>query len=312
MTDYPTFDELPLIEKVGLRHSWDVFGERDDLGTLNFVGPESRVRAAQLVSEGQVVNLDLPLHEPSPPLYSRAPFTHEIFQSGRNSRDDRLEGFFLQGSTQWDGLRHIRAREFGFYGGHVEEFESPEGPLGIEHWVAHGMVGRGVLLDVAAHLESQGASLDPFQEFSISADLLEEVREAQGVSLETGDFLLVRVGWVGRYLQLGETERAELPRPLAFPGLSAGEDIPRFLWDNRVAAVAADNPACEVSPGDPSVGSFHRRTIPMLGLAVGELFVLDELASRCSGLSRWEFMFAASPLNLQGGVGSPANAMAIL
>lgn len=308
----PSFDELPVLEKLGLRHSWHVFGPEDNLGTANFIDSEAIVAAARLVRQGHVVNLTLPLDEPNPPLYSRAAFKHTIFASGKNSRDDQLDGFFLQGSTQWDGLRHIRAREYGFYGGYVGDFVDAEGPLGMEHWVERGLVGRGVLLDVERHVTSRGETLPAFEEFSISADLLSEVAEEQRVELRQGDILLVRVGWVGRYLALDAAQREALPRPLAFPGLSAAEDVPRFLWGNRIAAVAVDNPACEVSPGSPEVGSFHRRTIPMLGLLVGELFVLDGLATLCAQHDRWDFLFSSNPLHLRGAVGSPANAHAIL
>ena len=66
-----------------------------------------------------------------------------------------------------------------------------------------------------------------------------------------------------------------------------------------------------LAPGDPAVGSLHRRLIPMLGFVVGELLDLGPLASLCAADSRWDFMFVAAPLNLPGGVGSPANAVAI-
>jgi kynurenine formamidase len=83
----------------------------------------------------------------------------------------------------------------------------------------------------------------------------------------------------------------------------------RYLWDHRVSFVAADNPAVEARPGHP--GYLHRRLIPMLGIGLGELFVLDALAEDCRADGRYSFFFTAVPLNLPGGVGSPANAFAI-
>jgi hypothetical protein len=53
-------------------------------------------------------------------------------------------------------------------------------------------------------------------------------------------------------------------------GLDASAEMARFLWDKGFAAVAADNPTVEVRPGDPTVGSLHRRLIPALGLPLGE------------------------------------------
>jgi kynurenine formamidase len=86
----------------------------------------------------------------------------------------------------------------------------------------------------------------------------------------------------------------------------------RFLWNHHVSAVCTDNPSVEAAPGDPSVGSLHRRLIPALGMVLGELLELAELAAFCAARGRWEFLFVASPMNLPGGVGSPANAVAVL
>ena len=51
--------------------------------------------------------------------------------------------------------------------------------------------------------------------------------------------------------------------------------------------------------------------IPLLGLAVGEMFVLDALAEACAADGIYEGLFCAAPLNKVGGSGSPANALAI-
>jgi hypothetical protein len=78
-----------------------------------------------------------------------------------------------------------------------------------------------------------------------------------------------------------------------------------------VAALCCDNPAVEVVPGDPTIGSLHRRLIPFLGFALGEMFDLDRLADRCHADGRFTFLFVASPLHVPDGLGSPGNAVAI-
>jgi hypothetical protein len=55
----------------------------------------------------------------------------------------------------------------------------------------------------------------------------------------------------------------------------------------------------------------HRVLIPLLGMALGELWALDELADRGAVDGRWDCMVVAKPLNLTGGAGSPLNAVAI-
>jgi hypothetical protein len=95
-------------------------------------------------------------------------------------------------------------------------------------------------------------------------------------------------------------------------GLAGSEEMSRFLWDSGVAALPCDNPSVEVVPADPAVGSLHRRLIPHLGFAIGELFDFGPLARACRREGRYEFLFTSVPLNVAGAVGSPANAVAIL
>lgn len=305
----PRFDGLPIIEELGLRHAWGVFGEHDRVGTLNRLGPQKVLRAIELVRDGDVFSLDLPLDEPDPPLFGRSPFEHSTYPVTRNDWDERIDSFHPQASSQWDGLSHVRCREFGFYGGTQKDPE-PGGHLGVDAYADHGIVGRGVLLDVDRHLRLEGDSLGSGPT-AITADMLRATAEGQGVNIEPGDVLIVRTGWVGRYLELDEETRTEMAADPVFPGLAADEEMARQLWDWDLAAVCCDNPAVEVRPGDPQVGSLHRRLIPLLGFVLGELFVLDPLAEACASDQRWDFMFIGVPLKLPGGIGSPANSVAI-
>jgi hypothetical protein len=51
--------------------------------------------------------------------------------------------------------------------------------------------------------------------------------------------------------------------------------------------------------------------IPMVGLTLGEIFYLKELAENCADDKVYEFFFCAPPLPIPGAVGSPINPMAI-
>lgn len=48
------------------------------------------------------------------------------------------------------------------------------------------------------------------------------------------------------------------------------------------------------------------------GTPLGELFDLDVLADLCAKNGCWSFFFTSSPLNYEGAVASPPNAIAIL
>lgn len=311
-SDLPTFDQLPMLEELKLRNSWGLFGGSDNLGTLNNIQNAERRNALASVVTGRTVNLTLELNQPNPPLYSRPSYEHVVFATGRNGNDDYVNSFYLQGSTQWDGLRHIRAREFGFYGGLTEQF-TPGGPdLGIEHWAKAGIIGRGVLVDLARYCASTGREYDPFSGEAVTSDLIERAAEHQGIVFSQGDILCLHFGWMESYFGLTPDEQSTTIGRTTFAGLEGSEDVARFLWDQHFAAVVCDNPAVEVSPGDAKVGSLHRRLIPMVGMVFGELFDFRELAELCEERQRWDFLFVAVPLNIPGGVGSPGNAVALI
>jgi kynurenine formamidase len=303
------FDDLALHEATGMRHAWDVLDH--DLGTLERLTPALVAAAATVVRAGDVFALNLPVDVPDPPLFGREPIRHEIFALDRNSVDERLDAYYPQASSQWDGLRHIRARESGFFGGRTEDPRPGAGALGIEHWARRGIVGRGVLLDVERHRGETGTPFDPLGGEALTAADLAAAAGAQGVVLREGDILCVRTGWVGAYRALDADGRNALAATPRASGLRADEDMARWLWDRGCAAVCLDNPAVEVIPGDPSIGSLHRRLIPMLGFALAELLDLEGLSRACAADDRWEFLFVAAPMHLPGGVGSPANAVAI-
>ncbi len=307
------FDELPWLPESGLRHSWHVHGPGDQRGTLNRLTGAVVAAAAASVRTGERIGLSMPLGLPDPSFFGRQAPRHTVFPMAIGAWDDRLDGFYLQASSQWDGFRHVRAGADGFYDGWQGSPDADRSYLGIQHWAAAGIIGRGVLIDLAAR-----GGYDPFTRVAFGVADLEAAMRSQGTRLRFGDVLCVRTGWVDKYLELDERGRLELAAGMADPtgyacaGLAGSEEMSRFLWDSGVAAVTCDNPGVEVVPGDPRAGSLHVRLIPCLGFAIGELFGFAALAEACRREGRYEFLFTSVPLNLTGGVGSPANAVAVL
>jgi kynurenine formamidase len=305
----PAYDSLPLLGELGLRHSWGVWGEQDRLGTLNRITDVTTLRALATPTTGRRIGLSLPLNFMEQPLYGRSPLDHHVFDRNRNMVEDEIRQLDPQASSQWDSLRHIRARQFGHYGG-VEAADPAVAELGVGALVRHGLVVRGVLVDLPAYWDALGELVDPFDPHVVTAADLYQALGWQATSWESGDLLLVRTGWLDRYRHGGIA-----PDSLAMPpsaGLSAAEDTARFLWDEGFCAIAADNPAVEVLPGDHAIGSLHRRLIPGLGMPLGELWDLDALAEHCRSTRRYTMCVATVPLNLPGAVASPANAVAIV
>ena len=309
MTRVPAYDELPVLGESDVRHAWGVWGEHDRLGTLNRVSAGTVLAALRVPASGLRFSLDLPLGAIDPPLYGRSQFAHRVFDRNRNMVEDEITYLDPQGSSQWDSLRHIRAGRSGHFGGLAADDEHVA-ELGIDALAQFGLVLRGVLLDFPRYWAGAGLSVDPHSGQSISVASLLDCARAQGTHWSPGDVLVVRTGFLAAYRERGGLAADGLAMPTS-AGLDASADMARFLWDAGFAAVAADNPAVEVLPGDPAIGSLHRRLIPALGMPLGELWDLDELAESCAADRRYECCVVSVPLRVPGGVASPANVMAI-
>jgi kynurenine formamidase len=314
LASIPKFDQLPVRKDAPPESSWGVF-EDEALGCLNFLTPDGVVEAARLVQSGKVFRLDTKIGHLTPPLFGRAAMKHEVIPLGPMAHDDIVQ-FNTQESSQWDGLAHVgHGRHGAFYNGvKVEEIRNQANArLSIHHW-ADRFVGRGVLIDAYGFRMAKGRAVNPLERDAYTADELKEALAAQGTTLKPGSVLLVRTGWMEAYERCTpEQKQAMAPfEKLKSIGVDPSRDLVAWLWDNRVAAIATDSPGVEPLPmqlGDE--GLLHYRALPLLGLPLGELFVLAPLAEDCARDRRYEFMLVSAPLPVQGGIASPPNAIVI-
>ena len=311
----PAFDQLPVKKGAPAESAWGVFGENDALGCLNFLTADGVVEAAGLVKAGKVFRLDAKIGFLKPPLYGRAAVGHRVSPLSPVANDDLLDNFNTQEGSQWDGLGHVGHVKHGlFYGGvSVEETRSGNAKLGIHHW-ADKFVGRGVLVDAFGYRKKQGKEAKPLTRDVYTLEELKAALAAQGTTLKPGSILLVRTGFMESYEALSaEEKKAYAPmEKMQSAGIEASREMVQWLWDRRVAAIGTDCPGVEAFPFDfMSENPLHYRALPLLGLPLGELFVLKPLAEDCAADGRYEFMVVSAPLNLEGGIASPPNAVAI-
>jgi kynurenine formamidase len=239
----------------------------------------------------------------------------------------------LQYSTQWDSLAHVGA-EFDADGDGVEEAvyyngyranSDLVGPkpdaagdggrhtcfarhLGLEHMAYQGVQGRGVLVDLRHHLGDDWRG--------VNRVMLEEILAADTVVVEPGDMLLLHTGFATRIL---EWERNPDPAKLftLCSYLDArDESLLEWITESQISALIADNYAVEGLLGkdrDPSRHSFlpiHNLCLFKLGVPLGEMWYLHELASWLRTHHRSRFLLTAPPLRLPGAVGSPLTPVA--
>jgi kynurenine formamidase len=328
----PTYAELRVRTDAPAGSAWGIFGPDDELGTLNHLTPRRVREATAAVRTGETLNLDLPLETFDPPVSPyRKSLQHNVYANYPYHRDEYLDSFYPQASSQIDGFRHIGNPEFGFYNGaDPGRFEPGDPLLGINRFAEHCIVGRGVLVDVDRFRRAQGRPIDHAAAEAIPIADVAGAAADQGVELRPGDILLIRTGWAHHHLhELTPQQRHDAKNPLRASGLAASHDTVAWLWDQQFSMVAADNFGVESFPppaDSPFVtdaersgkvpqtvyaGAMHNVLIALLGFVLGELWDLDELAERCARDGNWDCLVVSSPLNLTGGAGSPANAVAI-
>jgi kynurenine formamidase len=246
--------------------------------------------------------------------------------------DDKVT-LWLQYSTQWDSFAHAGA-EFDADGDGVEEAVYYNGyragvdlvgpkpdargdgwkhvgfahHLGLEHMAFHGVQGRGVLIDLAHHLG------DDFR--GVDKRTLDEIMAADRVVVEPGDMVLFHTGFATQVL---EWERDPDPKKIhAMCTYLDARDPALLEWiiESQLSALIADNYAVEGMVAGPKDDSrqtllpIHHLCLFKLGVPLGELWYLHELATWLREHGRSRFLLTAPPLRLPGAVGSPTTAIA--
>ena len=241
----------------------------------------------------------------------------------------------LQYSTQWDSLCHVgqlfdadgdgraeivyyngyRGNEdvigpMDYRGGGARPVDEPIGArrLGIENMARSCVQGRGVMIDLHAHFAGEGKA--------VGYDALMRVLETDKVEVERGDLVCLRTGYDRMLLGMGGKPDVErLDRSCA---TLAGRDEKLLQWitDSGLAALISDNYGVEAIPSGEGHGEafaylpLHEHCLFKLGINLGELWYLSELADWLRAHCRHRFLLTAPPLNLPGAVGSPATPVA--
>src|SRR5262249_40640994 len=125
--------------------------------------------------------------------------------------------------------------------------------------------------------------------------------ESQKTTLTPGSILLVRTGWMEEYEKSTADEKREMAPfdKIQSAGIEASDEMLEWMWDNQVAAIGTDCPAVEPIPMDfTNLKLLHYRALALLGLPLGELFVLKPLADDCARDGRYEFFTVSTPLNM--------------
>ncbi len=292
--------------------NWGRWGSDDEKGTLNFIGPEQMRRAASLVRSGLSVSMAVPINRIAGPDNPR-PATHYMIQTYDIHSDlgepqfctDYLASeFHGDCHTHIDALCHI-AYQGKLYNGKPASAVTSHGPT-IQDITAyaHGIVGRGVLLDIP---RLRGVKwLEPGE--AVTTAELEAAEKAQGVHLGEGDIFVFRTGHHRRRLELGPWNNGYDGEGKA--GLHV--DTILMLHERKVSAFFPDGDGETVPSNVEGVAyPIHALQIAAMGMACSDSLQFEELVKICEEEKRWEFLVVGAPLRLPRGTGSLFNPLAI-
>ncbi|BDX18369.1 cyclase [Halopseudomonas aestusnigri] len=329
--------------------NWGDFGPDDELGRLNLLTPEKVLQGVAEVREGRSFCLSLPLDYPGGNALNRLRHPPRRFTAGRADKlnynfelqrlnpsftdvvSDDAVLLFTQYSTQWDALSHVGglfdadgdgvAEPLYYNGwkagehicgpsGHEDGLEGVNATrLGIEKMAETAVSGRAVLIDLERHCGRERVLVDYAR--------LQQIMQADGVVVEPGDMVCLYTGFADVILEMDrQPEAARLASSCA---VLDGRDPALLQWitDSGLSVLIADNYAVEAYPAREGQGCcaalpLHEHCLFKLGVHLGELWYLTELAQHLRTGGRNRFMLTAPPLRLPGAVGSPVSPVALV
>ncbi|MEV8612658.1 cyclase family protein [Amycolatopsis sp. NPDC051373] len=278
---------------------------------MDTVTHEQVLAAIREVRSGYTVSLAAPVNTRTAP-DDAEPAEHRLTAPAAGVQEERGLQFArdrIAMNVHGDVNSHIDALCHVIYDGTLHrgvpatEALSPDAAIEQSIELARdGIVGRGVLLDIARLHDVSW--LEPGTHVSLEDLAAAEVR--QGVHVDRGDILLVRVGHRRRRDELGPWDVAD-----ARAGLHP--TAVRFLADRQVAVLGSDgNNDAAPSVSRDVAFPVHVLAIHAAGVHLLDYLQLEDLARLCAGEGRWSFLCVIAPLRFTGATGSPVNPLAIL
>ena len=289
--------------------NWGRWGPDDQLGAANLITPAKRLEAISLVTEGITVSLAHRLLTEEAADVPQ-PFGHRILGVPDPSAEPTFMGGVMDNynityhgysHSHLDALCHIMFKG-QMYNGVSQETITEDGcsNASIDN-LQGGIVTRGVLFDIP---RLKGVPyLEPGT--PIYMEDLDAWEEMAGVTVRPGDAIFIRTGRWARRADLG---------PWTVQGQAAGLHASAMPWVKaRDVSFLGSDAAADVVPSQIEGVALpvHILTIVAMGVDLFDNQDLEALAETAARLNRWEFMLVAAPLAVEGGTGSPINALAL-
>lgn len=305
----------------GVPDNWGRWGADDEVGAVNYLTSEQVLRGIGAVEDGETYALGLPVARPEgdPVWPDRAETAHYMerdeghYESGKIPRRGGLHGADDVVHMPLHATTHVDAPGHVWYDGELYNgFDADTTKGGLERCAIdgvgeHGILGRGVLLDVARH-----RGVDALERGErITVDELTACAAAQGVDLERRDVPLIRTGWLEQYYDEDGADIYE--GSFREPGLTYSDAVVEWFHEMEIPAFGTDTIANEQTVSDETGTPIplHPALLRDQGVLFVEMLKLDDLADACAADDRYAFLFVAAPLKVVRGTASPVNPLAV-
>lgn len=285
--------------------NWGRWGNDDELGTLNLITPKERFAAAQLVQDGESVSLALPVNKQQDTLNTN-PFMHEVttseFAGHKVAGDNYSVSYHGFAHSHMDGLPHFAHKGKMYNGVDFETIKSTGATrLGIHNAGVKGVFTRGVLVDIPAFL-----GVDYMQPgHALTAEDFEAWEKATGVTIRSGDVLLVRTGRWAKIAKDGQWNFLE-------KAAGSHASLAKWLKQRDVAMIGCDGVSDVMPSGVEGLANpLHELVLVGLGMPILDNLNLEDVAQEAAKRNRYTFLYVGAPMRVEGGTGSPLNPIAV-
>ena len=284
--------------------NWGRWGKDDELGTLNLITVAKRKAASRLVRDGVSVSLALDLNKEKEGMNFN-PFIHKLTTAVWGGHEIAGDTYSVEyhgfAHSHMDGLAHFAHNGQMYNGVSVDTLKmSGAEKLGIQN-AKLGIFTRGILVDMPWF---KGVDyLEPGT--AVTSEDLEAWEKRTGISVGSGDVLLIRTGRWTCIKKKGSWNFLE-------KAAGSHASVAKWLKKRDVAVIGSDG----VNDAMPSnvegkVNPLHELVLVGLGMPLLDNLDLDALAAEARAAERWEFLFVGMPLRVPGGTGSPLNPLAV-
>ena len=300
--------------KKGQGWGW-IWGQDDEVGSLNAMTPELILKAVSLVKLGKVYDLGITYDRTSFKWPGHSPAEIMTFRSPEGVKRQKDLAFTLPSvnkagigwhscalfisdnvATQIDGLGHITTgADNHWYNGFKEaDWGGDWGIRKADATTIPPIVVRGILVDVAGFYKIDALEAH----YAITVEDLKKTLEWEKVDMQPGDAVFIRTGTLRYWGEAGSDHDKLLAHDSAGINLEAA----KWLVEQKGAIlISSDTSGLEVSPAPAGSSAFipvHQYLLIEQGVHIGEFHFLEDLSRD----KAYEFCYVASTNKIKGTV----------